>query len=183
MSQLKQKIEDMNLKEKCSQVKQKIEDMNLKEKCSQVKQKIEDMNLKEKWSTFTLKLDQLPIPKWLLIITTSISVIVAIVALVPNNSTDGSQYAMENFQSDPSEEYDVMLEEFALKADRLLDLVYDMKNSDHPFMYTKQVETLATECQELERKLSSAPLNSRQKLYKDEIKTELEDAIRRLTWN
>lgn len=168
-----------------SQLKQKIEDMNLKEKCSQVKQKIEDMNLKEKWSTFTLKLDQLPIPKWLLIIITSISVIVAIVALVPKSSTDieEGQYTMENFQSDPSEEYDVMLEEFALKAERLLDLVYDMKNSDNPFMYTKQVETLATECQKLERKLSSAPLNSRQKLYKDEIKAELEDAIRRLTWN
>ena len=65
-----------------SQIKQKIEAMNLKDKWTQLKQKVEAMNLKEKWSTFKLKLDQLPIPKWLLVIITFISVIVAIASLL-----------------------------------------------------------------------------------------------------
>ena len=90
---------------------------------------------------------------------------------------------VENKQSDPTDENDIMLEEFALKVDRIIDLIYDMKESDHPFMYTKQIETLAAECEKLEKKLNAASLSSRQKLYKDEIKAELEDAIRRLTWN
>ena len=90
---------------------------------------------------------------------------------------------VENKQSDLTDENDIMLEEFALKVDRIIDLIYDMKESDHPFMYTKQIETLAAECEKLEKKLNAASLTSRQKLYKDEIKAELEDAIRRLTWN
>ena len=90
---------------------------------------------------------------------------------------------VENKQSDSTDENDIMLEEFALKVDRIIDLIYDMKESDHPFMYTKQIETLAAECEKLEKKLNAASLSSRQKLYKDEIKADLEDAIRRLTWN
>jgi hypothetical protein len=143
---------------------------------SQIKQKIEDMNLKDKWSTFKLKLDQLPIPKWLLIIITSISVIVAIASLVSKGS-DGV------YIDDPSEEYNEIVEEYAMKASRLIDLLYDIKDSDNPFSYTKQIETTAAECVKLKEKLDSAPLNSRQRMYVDEIEGELEDEMRRLQWN
>ena len=51
-----------------------------------MKQKIENMDLKNKWANLKLKLDQIPIPKWLLVIITSISVIVAIVSLVSGGS-------------------------------------------------------------------------------------------------
>ena len=94
-----------------------------------------------------------------------------------NNSLKSKQI------EDNEDKYDVMLEEFALKVDRLMDLIYDMSDSDNPFAYTKQIETLAAECEKLEKNLNRAPLDSRQKLYKNEIKAELEDAIRRLTWN
>jgi hypothetical protein len=53
---------------------------------SELKQKIEDLNLKEKWSKFTLKLDQIPVPKWVLVIITFVSVVVAIVSLVSGGS-------------------------------------------------------------------------------------------------
>lgn len=53
---------------------------------SDLKQKIEDLNLKEKWSNFTLKLDQIPVPKWVLVIITFVSVVVAIVSLVSGGS-------------------------------------------------------------------------------------------------
>ena len=59
---------------------------------SQMKKKVEDLNLKEKWSKFTLKLDQIPVPKWVLVIITFISVVVAIVSLV----SDGSNTATTN---------------------------------------------------------------------------------------
>ncbi|MBR4870902.1 MAG: hypothetical protein IKU96_01885 [Alistipes sp.] len=177
-------MSNINFERIMSQIKQKIEAMNLKDKWAQLKQKIEDMNLKDKWSTFKLKLDQLPIPKWLLIIITFISVIVAIVSLVSkgsNNIEDGV-YIVEN-EYDPSEEYNEIVEEYALKASRLIDLLYDIKHSDNPFAYTKQIETTAAECVKLKGKLDSAPLNSRQRMYVDEIEGELEDEMRRLQWN
>lgn len=150
---------------------------------SQVKQKIKDLNLKDKWDKFKLKLDQLPIPKWLLVIITFISVIVAI-ASFGSKSPENKQFdSRKNEQYDPSDEYDVMVEEFALKVDRLEDLILDMSDSDNPFAYTKQIETLGAECEKLHKKLKAAPLTSRQKLYVDEIYAELEDLIRRLTWN
>ena len=49
---------------------------------SEIKQKIENLDLKDKWAKLKLKLDQIPIPKWLLVIITTISVIVAIASLV-----------------------------------------------------------------------------------------------------
>ena len=183
MSKIKQTIENMNLKNKWSKIKQTIENMNLKDKWSNIKQTVENMNLKDKWSNIKLKLDQIPIPKWMLVIMTSISVIVAIASFVSESPSKSPNKIVENKQSDPTDENDIMLEEFALKVDRIIDLIYDMKESDHPFMYTKQIETLAAECEKLEKKLNAASLSSRQKLYKDEIKAELEDAIRRLTWN
>lgn len=149
------------------------------------------MNLKDKWDKFKLKLDQLPIPKWLLVIITFISVIVAI-ASFGSKSPENKQFdsrkneqndSRKNEQYDPSDEYDVMVEEFALKVDRLEDLILDMSDSDNPFAYTKQIETLGAECEKLHKKLKAAPLTSRQKLYVDEIYAELEDLIRRLTWN
>ena len=155
-----------------------MSNINFERIMSQIKQKIEAMNLKDKWSTFKLKLDQLPIPKWLLIIITSISVIVAIFSLVSrgsNNIEDGV-YIVEN-------EYNEIIEEYAMKASRLIDLLYDIKDSDNPFAYTKQIETTAAECVKLKEKLDSAPLNSRQRMYVDEIEGELEDEMRRLQWN
>ena len=180
-----------------SQVKQKIESLNLKDKWLQVKQKIESLNLKDKWESFKLKLDQLPIPKWMLVIVTSVSVIVAIgtsVSKSPNNSVSNSSYnsvsnssnnfdSRQNEQVDPEDKYDVMVDEFALKVDRLEDLILDMSDSDNPFVYVKQIETLGAECEKLHKKLKAAPLTSRQKLYVDEIYADLEDLIRRLTWN
>lgn len=159
-----------------------MSNINIERVLSQIKQKVKDLNLKDKWAEFKLKLDQIPIPKWLLVIITSISVIVAIVSLIPN-SPKNSDYSNNDVKINQIDEYGVMLEEYALKVDRLMDLIYDMSDSDNPFAYTKQIETLAAECEKLEKKLNQAPLDSRQKLYKNEIKAELEDAIRRLTWN
>lgn len=165
---------------------------------SQIKQKIANLNLKDKWSKFKLTLDQIPVPKWLLVIITSISLVVAVVAFASGGSENvkgGRPIVVRNgqhssngqynpkAQSDASDEYDVMLDEFASKVDRIMGLIYDMSESDNPFAYTKQIETLAAECEKLEKKLNKAPLDSQQKLRKNEIKGELEDAIRRLTWN
>lgn len=165
---------------------------------SQTKQKIADLNLKDKWSTFKLTLDQIPVPKWLLVIITSISLVVAVVAFASGGSDNvkgGRPVVVRNGQhssngqynpkaeSDAADEYDVMLDEFASNVDRLMGLIYDMSDSDNPFAYTKQIETLAAECEKLEKKLNNAPLDADQKLYKNEVKGELEDAIRRLTWN
>ena len=86
-------------------------------------------------------------------------------------------------QYNPSDEYDVMVEEFALKVDRIEDLILDMSDSSNPFAYVKQIETLAAECEKLHKKLKAAPLDSRQRLYVNEIYADLEDLIRRLTWN
>jgi hypothetical protein len=60
--------------------------IDFKKILSQMKQKVEDLNLKEKWSKFTLKLDQIPVPKWVLVIITFVSVVVAIVSLVSGGS-------------------------------------------------------------------------------------------------
>ena len=100
-----------------------------------------------------------------------------------HEATNKQSDSRKNEQYDPTEEYDVMIEEFALKIDRLEDLILDASDSDHPFAYTKQIETLATECEQLHKKLKAAPLDSRQRLYVDEIYADLEDLIRRLTWN
>ena len=64
-----------------------------------------------------------------------------------------------------------------------VDLILDMSDSSNPFAYVKQIETLAAECEKLHKKLKAAPLDSRQRLYVDQIYAELEDLIRRLTWN
>jgi hypothetical protein len=158
--------------------------INFEKIMSQLKQTIENLNLKDKWSKLKFKLDQIPIPKWMLVIITSISVVVAIASFASKTPTsDSPDNFVDSDQYDPSDQYDIILEEFALKADRLVDLIIDASDSNHPFAYTKQIETLATECEKLEKKLNAAPLNKRQKLYKDEIKAEVEDAIRRLTWN
>lgn len=148
---------------------------------SQVKQKIESLNLKDKWESFKLKLDQLPIPKWMLVIVTSVSVIVAIGSSVSNSSNNFD--SRQNELVDPEDKYDVMVDEFASKVDRLEDLILDMSDSDNPFAYTKQIETLGAECEKLHKELKAAPLTSRQKLYVDEVYADLEDLIRRLTWN
>jgi len=58
---------NINFEKIMSQIKQTIENMNLKDKWSRVKQAIENMKLKDKWSKFKLKLDQIPIPKWMLV--------------------------------------------------------------------------------------------------------------------
>lgn len=100
-----------------------------------------------------------------------------------HKATNKQSDSRKNEQYDPTEEYDVMIEEFALKIDRLEDLLLDASDSDHPFAYTKQIETLATECEQLHKKLKAAPLDSRQRLYVDEIYADLEDLVRRLTWN
>ena len=181
-------MSNINFENIQSQIKQKIEDMNLKDKWARLKQTIEDLNLKDKWSKLKLKLDQLPIPKWQLVIITSVSVIVAIVSLVSKSSNNIAEYDQVDARRNESremisDEYNVMLEEFAIKVERLAELIWDMKNSDNPFVYVKQVETLAAECEKLEKKLNAAPLNSRQKLYKNELKAKLEDYVRRLTWN
>ena len=76
-----------------------------------------------------------------------------------------------------------MLDEYALKIDRLIDLINDMcLNSNDafaPFEYSNKIDKLAKEIEKLEKQLKTAPLDSRQKLYKEEIEAELEDA---LTW-
>ena len=100
-----------------------------------------------------------------------------------HKATNKQSDSRKNEQYDPTEEYDVMIEEFALKIDRLEDLILDASDSDLPFAYTKQIETLATECEQLHKKLKAAPLDSRQRLYVNEIYADLEDLIRRLTWN
>ena len=170
---------------------------------SQVKQKIENLNLKDKWSKFKLALDQIPVPKWLLVVITSISLVVTVVSFTSDDSKNvkennlvvtnrqynsnrqhnSNQQNNSKAQSDAADEYDVMLDEFMLKVERLKVLIYDAIDSDHPFAYTKQIETLAAECEKLEKQLNSAPLDSYQKLYKNEIKADLEDTLRRLTWN
>ena len=76
-----------------------------------------------------------------------------------------------------------MVEEFALKVDRLEDLILDASDSDQPLAYITPIETLAAECEKLHKKLKAAPLDSRQRLYVNEIYADLEDLIRRLTWN
>ena len=167
--------------------------INFKSVLSQVKQKIESLNLKDKWGKLKLKLDQLPIPKWLLVIITFISVIVAIASFgsksSENKQIDSKKIASfgtkktENKQNDPTDEYDVMVEEFASKVDRIENLILDMSDSDNPFAYVKQIETLAAECEKLHKKLKAAPLDSRQRLYVNEVYAGLEDLIRRLTWN
>ena len=160
-----------------------MSNINFKIFLSQVKQKIENLNLKDKWGKFKLKLDQLPIPKWLLVIITSISVVVTIASFVYKSSENKQFDSRKTERYDPADEYDVMVEEFALKVDRIEDLILDMSNSDNPFAYVKQIETLAAECEKLHKKLKAAPLDSRQRLYVNEIYADLEDLIRRLTWN
>ena len=170
-----------------SQVKQTIEKMNLKEKWSKVKQTIEEMNLKEKWSKFKLFLDQIPIPKWMLVIMTSISVIVAIVSFASMSPTSESYNdIVESNQHDPSNQYDIMLDEYAMKVDRLIDLIDDARNSNDalaPLAYASKIENVAKEAEKLAKKLKAAPLNKRQKLYKEEIEAELEDALRWFQYN
>lgn len=94
----------------------------------------------------------------------------------------GGQYKKSDETTVEENQYDVMLDEFASKVDRIIDLIYDMSESDNPFAYTRQIETLAAECEQLEKQLNAAPLTSSQKAYKDEIKAELEDTIRRLSY-
>ena len=89
----------------------------------------------------------------------------------------------ENKQYDSADEYDVMVEEFASKVDRIENLILDMSDSDNPFAYVKKIETLAAECEKLHKKLKAAPLDSSQRLYVNEIYAELEDLIRSLTWD
>ena len=75
-----------------------------------------------------------------------------------------------------------MLDEYALKIDRLIGLIYDAKDTNDafaPFEYANKIEKLAKEIEKLAKQLQAAPLDSRQKLYKEEIEAELEDA---LTW-
>ena len=158
--------------------------INFKKNISQIKQKIENMDLKDKWSKFKLTLDQIPIPKWMLVIMTFVSVVVAIASFVSKSPTSKSyNNIVENKQSASADKYDVMLDEYALKIDRLIDLIDDMRlNSDDafaPFEYANKIEKLAKEIEKLEKQLKTAPLDSRQKLYKEEIEAELEDA---LTW-
>lgn len=159
--------------------------INFENFLSQVKQEIENLNLKDKWEKFKLKLDQLPIPKWLLVIITSISVVVTIASFVSKSPENEQFDYRKTEQYDPADEYDVMVDEFALKVDRLENLILDMSDSDNVnrFAYVKQIETLAAECEKLHKKLKAAPLDSRQRLYVDQVYAELEDLIRRLTWN
>ena len=163
--------------------------INFEKIISQIKQKIENMNLKDKWSKFKLTLDQIPIPKWMLVIMTFVSVVVAIASFVSKSPTSKSyNNIVENKQSASADKYDddkydVMLDEYALKIDRLIDLINDMcLNSNDafaPFEYSNKIDKLAKEIEKLEKQLKKAPLDSRQKLYKEEIEAELEDA---LTW-
>ena len=81
---------NINFEKIISQIKQKIENMNLKDKWYRVKQAIENMNLKDKWSKFKLTLDQIPIPKWMLVIMTFVSVVVAIASFVSKSPTSKS---------------------------------------------------------------------------------------------
>ena len=141
------------------------------------------MNLKDKWSKFKLKLDNLPISKWLLVIITFISVVVAIASFVskrPNNE----QYSTEE---STQEDYGVMLTEYEMKANRLIRLIRDARKASKdvfaPFDYANQIQALAAECEKLGRSLNDAPLNSRQKLYKEQTEAKLEDALRRFKWN
>ena len=160
-----------------------MSNINIERILSQIKQKVKDMNLEDKWAKFKLKLDQIPIPKWLLVIITTISVIVTIASFVSRSPENEQFDSRKTEQYDSADEYDVMVEEFALKVDRLENLILDMTDSDNPFAYTKQIETLAAECEKLHKKLKAAPLDSRQRLYVDQIYAELKDLIRNLTWN
>lgn len=188
---------NINFEKIMSQLKQTIENMNLKDKWSRVKQAIENLNLKDKWSKFKLKLDQIPIPKWMLVIMTAISVVVAITSVsvvvaiasiaskTPNDIVENNQSASADIYDD--DKYDVMLDEYALKVDRLIDLIDDMRlNSDDafaPFEYANKIESLAKEVEKLAQQLKTAPLDSRQKLYKEDIEAELEDALRWFKYN
>lgn len=100
-----------------------------------------------------------------------------------HKATNKQSDSRKNEQYDPTEEYDVMIEEFALKVDRLEELILNASDSDLPFAYTKQIETLATECEQLHKKLKAAPLDSRQRVYVNEIYADLEDLVKRLTGN
>ena len=102
-------------------------------------------------------------------------------SLRAHNNVENKQPASADKYDD--DKYDLMLDEYALKIDRLIDLIDDMRlNSDDafaPFEYANKIEKLAKEIEKLEKQLKKAPLDSRQKLYKEEIEAELEDA---LTW-
>ena len=157
-----------------------------------MKQKIENMNLKDKWSKIKLTLDQIPIPKWMLVIMTFVSVVVAIASFVSKSPTSKSyNNIVENKQSasadkDDDDKYDLMLDEYALKIDRLIGLIYDAKDTNDafaPFEYANKIEKLAKEIEKLAKQLQAAPLDSRQKLYKEEIEAELEDALRWFKYN
>ena len=166
--------------------------INLEKNISQIKQKIENMNLKDKWSKIKLTLDQIPIPKWMLVIMTFVSVVVAIASFVSKSPTSKSyNNIVENKQSasadkDDDDKYDLMLDEYALKIDRLIGLIYDAKDTNDafaPFEYANKIEKLAKEVEKLAKQLQAAPLDSRQKLYKEEIEAELEDALRWFKYN
>jgi hypothetical protein len=165
-----------------------MEKINVEKIISQIKQTIEEMNLKDKWSTFKLKLDQIPIPKWMLVIITSVSVVVAIASFASkshNNNVENQRFAhTDDYDAD---KYDTMLEEYASKSYRLIGLIEDMRMNSHdafaPFEYANKIEKLAKEVEKLALKLQNAPLNSRQKLYKDEIEADLEDAMRWFKYN
>ena len=179
---------NINFEKIMSQTKQTIENMNLKDKWYRVKQAIENMNLKDKWSKFKLTLDQIPIPKWMLVIMTFVSVVVAIASFVsksPNDIVENKQSTSADKYDD--DKYDLMLDEYALKINRLINLIDDMRlNSDDafaPFEYANKIEKLAKEIEKLEKQLKKAPLDSKQKLYKEEIEAELEDALRWFKYN
>ena len=79
-----------------------------------------------------------------------------------------------------------MLDEYAFKIDRLIGLIYDAKDTNDalaPFEYANKIEKLAKEVEKLAKQLQAAPLDSRQKLYKEEIEAELEDALRWFKYN
>ncbi|MEE1070443.1 MAG: hypothetical protein U0K81_08250, partial [Paludibacteraceae bacterium] len=76
--------------------------INFEKIMSQTKQTIENMNLKDKWSKFKLTLDQIPIPKWMLVIMTFVSVVVAIASFVSKSPND----IVENKQSTSADKYD-----------------------------------------------------------------------------
>ena len=103
-----------------------------------------------------------------------------------HKATNKQSDSRKNEQDDLTEEYDIMLDEYAMKVDRLIDLIDDARNSNDalaPLAYASKIETLATECEKLHKKLKAAPLDKRQKLYKEEIEAELEDALRWFQYN
>lgn len=75
------------------------------------------MDLKDKWAKLKLKLDQVPIPKWLLVITTSISVIVAIASLVYDspNTYECEEETINDLQ--PSGEYVADIDELSNESE------------------------------------------------------------------